>query len=173
MVLDVKKHNKLLMLTDGAMNITPTVEQRKEIIRNSVEVAEKLGIEDIKVAALSSVEKVNPKMPSSVEGRELQDQINSTDEINCHVEGPLALDLAVSKHSAESKGYKGKIQGDADILVAPNIDVANAVYKTVVYLSESKTAGVIVGAAAPIILTSRADSAESKLYSIALATYIS
>ncbi len=161
--------DRLIFVTDAAMNIAPDLKQKVEIINNSVSLARRIGIPLPKVAAISAVETVNPNMISSVEGALLA-QMNARGQIkNCVVDGPLALDNAISPSAAEQKGIKGEVAGRADILMVPSIEVGNALYKSLVYFSKAKVGAVIVGAKAPIVLTSRADSAESKLYSLALA----
>ncbi len=173
MVMEIPTYDKLLLLTDGAMNLNPTIEDRVMLIQNAVKVANKIGVEVPKVAALSAVEKVNPKMQSSVDGKELEELSKAGKIPGCVVSGPLAMDLAISKSACEHKGYEGSVCGDADILLAPNIEMANGIYKTIVNLMPAKTAGVVMGAKCPIVLTSRSDSAEAKLYSMALAMIIS
>lgn len=174
MMMEVPTYGKLLTLTDAAMNIAPTLEDKVSIIDNANQVAKKLGNTNPKVAIISAAEKVNEKMNSSVEAAALQ-QMNETGQIEgCIIGGPVALDLAISKEACEHKGFNGPVKGDADILVMPSIEAGNVMYKTVTqFMPQVKTAGVIMGAKCPIILTSRADTAEAKLYSIALATYIS
>lgn len=160
---------RLLFITDAAMNITPDLNQKVEIINNAVSFARSLGVELPKVALLSAIETVNPNMNSSVDGALLA-QMNARGQIkNCIVDGPLALDNAISIEAAKHKGIQSEVAGKADILVVPTIEVGNALYKSLVYFAHAKVGGVIVGAKAPIVLTSRADSAASKLNSLALA----
>lgn len=167
-VFDVPDYHKLLIVTDAAMNIAPDLNSKKMIIENSVIVAKALDIEKAKVAVICAKEKVNPKMPSTVDAAELQ-KMNEAGEIaNCIVAGPLALDLAVSKEAAKLKKIDHPVAGDADILLAPNIESGNVLYKTLGFLTKSKSAGIIVGAKAPVVLTSRADDEEAKMNSIAL-----
>lgn len=174
MLMEVPTYGKLLTLTDAAMNIAPTLEDKVSIIENAKVVAHKLGNDMPRVAIISAAEKVNEKMNSSVEAATLQSMNEAGEVKDCIIAGPVALDLAISKEACEHKGYKGKVQGDADVLVMPTIEAGNVMYKTVTqFMPQVKTAGVIMGAKCPIILTSRADTAEAKLYSIALATYIS
>ncbi|MGL4402572.1 MAG: phosphate butyryltransferase [Fusobacteriaceae bacterium] len=157
------------IVTDAAMNIAPTLEEKKKIIENSVTVAHKLGIEIPKVACLCAKEKIFPKMIATVEAGELQ-AMNERGEIkNCLVAGPLALDNAINTEAAELKGITHPVAGHADILLAPDIEAGNILYKSLTYFSKSEGAGMIVGASAPIILTSRADSESTKLNSIILA----
>ena len=169
MIMELPKFDRLIFLSDGAMNINPTVEELKSITLNAVSLARSLDIECPKVACLSAIEKVNPKMPSSEIAREMQ-TMNENDEItNCVVRGPLAVDLALDQEAAKIKNITHEVAGQADILIAPYIEVANALYKGWMFgCLDVKSAGIIVGARAPIVLTSRADSYESKLNSIAL-----
>ena len=151
------------------MNIEPDLTQKVEIVKNAVSIARGVGIESPKVAALAAVEVVNPSMQATLDAAALT-QMNTRDQItNCVIDGPLALDNAISIEAATHKGIKSEVAGRADILLVPSIEVGNALYKSLVYFSNAKVGGVIAGARAPIVLTSRADSAKSKVYSIALA----
>ena len=167
-IFDVNNYPRLLLVTDAAMNIAPTLEQKKQIIENSLQVAKGLDIEEPKVAVICAKEKVNPKMPATVDAGELVKMNESGELANCIVGGPFALDNAVSEEAAKLKGIDHPVAGKADILMCPNIESGNILYKTLGFLANAKSAGVIVGAKAPIILTSRADSEEAKLNSIAL-----
>ncbi|MGL4253825.1 MAG: phosphate butyryltransferase [Fusobacteriaceae bacterium] len=168
-IFHVDGFEKPYIVTDAAMNIAPTLEEKKRIIENSVAVAHKLGIELPKVACLCAKEKVSPKMIATVEAAELQ-AMNERGEIkNCLVAGPLALDNAIDAEAAELKGITHPVAGHADILLAPDIEAGNILYKSLAYFSKSEGAGMIVGASAPIVLTSRADSESTKLNSIILA----
>ena len=167
-IFDVINYPRLLLVTDAAMNIAPTLEQKKQIIENSLQVANGLDIEEPKVAVICAKEKVNPKMPATVDAGELVKMNESGELANCIVGGPFALDNAVSEEAAKLKGIDHPVAGKADILMCPNIESGNILYKTLGFLANAKSAGVIVGAKAPIILTSRADSEEAKLNSIAL-----
>ncbi|WP_425447603.1 phosphate butyryltransferase [Dethiothermospora halolimnae] len=167
-IFDTECYDKLLFVTDAAMNIAPTLEQKKEIIENAVYVAQSADINEPKVAAVCAKEKVNPKMPATVDAKELE-EMNKKGEIEgCIVGGPFALDNAVSKEAAKHKGIDHPVAGDADIILVPTIETGNVLYKALNFLANSKSAGIIVGAKAPIVLTSRADSDEAKLNSIAL-----
>lgn len=168
-VFQIPDYDRLIFVTDSAMNITPDLNQKAEIIRNAVEVAKNLGIELPKVAIVSAVETVNPKMIATVDAA-LLSQMNKRGQIkNCIVDGPLGLDNAISKHAAELKGIKSEVAGQADIIVVPTIEVGNVLYKSLMYFSKAKVGALIAGAKAPIVLTSRADDAQSKLYSLVLA----
>lgn len=169
MVLDLPMFDRLIFLSDGGMNISPDEETMKQIIENSVSVARCIGIDEPKVACISAIEKVNPKMPSTVLCRKMQELNESGELKNCIVAGPLAVDNALSEESAKIKGITHPVAGSADVLVVPYIEVGNALYKGWVFGSENvSAAGVVVGAQKPIILTSRADSDETKLNAIAL-----
>lgn len=168
-VFEIPGYDRLTVLTDAGMNIAPDLEQKVQIINNSVGVARGIGIENPKVAPLAAVEVVNPSMQATVDAAVLT-QMNRRGQIKgCVVDGPLALDNAVSIEAAEHKGIHSEAAGKADILLVPNIETGNALYKSLIYFARAKVGAVIAGAKAPIVLTSRADSAESKLYSLALA----
>ncbi|WP_373599829.1 phosphate butyryltransferase [Paraclostridium bifermentans] len=167
-VFDVKGYDRLFFITDAAMNLAPDLQGKKQIIENACVVAHALDIETPKVAAICAKEKVNPKMQDTVDAKDLEDMCKNGEIKGCIVGGPFALDNAVSEEAAKHKGMDHPIAGKADILLAPDIEAGNILYKSLVFFSETKNAGVIVGAKAPIILTSRADSEETKLNSIAL-----
>ncbi|MEG1311812.1 MAG: phosphate butyryltransferase [Romboutsia sp.] len=167
-VFDIEGYNRLFFITDAAMNLYPDINIKKQIIENSCKLANSLDIIKPKVAVLCAKEKVNPKMKDTVDAKKLEDMCNRGEIKNCIVGGPFALDNAVSIEAANHKGISHPVAGNADILLAPNIEAGNILYKSLVFFSKSKNAGVIVGAKAPIILTSRADNEESKLNSIAL-----
>jgi phosphate butyryltransferase len=174
MVYDVENYHKLLYLTDGGMNITPTFEEKVKITRNAIDVVKAMGNETVKIAGIAAKEKVNEKMIATVEARKLQDMSRNGDfGENVIFEGPLALDLAVSLEAAEVKGFKSKIAGDTDVLLVPTIEVGNGIGKTLTYLANASSAGIIMGAKVPVVLVSRADSLDAKLNSIALGSVIS
>jgi phosphate butyryltransferase len=166
---EVPGYDRLIFVTDAAMNVEPVLEQKVQIVQNSVHVARALGIELPKVAPLAAVEVVNPAMQATVDAA-LLTQMNNRGQIkDCIVDGPLALDNAVSALAAEHKGITSDVAGQADILFVPTIEVGNVLYKSLIYFANAKVGAIIAGAKAPIVLTSRADSAESKLNSLALA----
>ena len=169
----VDHYHKLLFMTDAAINIAPTLTEKVDIIRNAVDCAHALGVETPKVALLAAVEKVNAdKMPCTADAAILT-QMNRRFQIGgCLIDGPLALDNAVSAESARIKKIESPVAGDADILVTPDIEAGNILYKSVIDLGGAKGAGLVMGAAAPVVLTSRADSAETKLASIAFAVLV-
>ncbi|WP_108670859.1 phosphate butyryltransferase [Peribacillus acanthi] len=166
---EVNGYDRLLFVTDAAMNIAPDLTQKAQIIQNAVDVARSLGVETPKVAPLAAVEVVNPAMQATLDAANLTQMCARGQIKNCIVDGPLALDNAVSLEAAHHKGIKSDVAGVADILVVPTIEVGNVLYKSLMYFANAKVGAVIAGAKAPIVLTSRADSAESKLYSLALA----
>ena len=171
-VFEIPGIDRLLYLTDVAFMTYPSLEEKKSIIENSVEVAHACGIPCPKVAPLAAVEVVNPNMPATIDAALLA-KMNDRGQIKgCIVDGPFALDNAISEEAAEHKGVKGEVAGKADILLLPNIDVANVMYKTLTYMSECKNGGLLVGTSAPVILTSRADSFETKVKSIAIAAVV-
>lgn len=167
-VFDVDGYDRLFFVTDAAMNLAPDLKGKKQIIENSCIVANALDIDEPKVAVICAKEKVNPKMQDTVDAKNLEDMCKNGEIRGCVVGGPFALDNAVSEAAAKHKGMDHPIAGKADILLAPDIEAGNILYKSLVFFSNTKNAGVIVGAKAPIILTSRADSEETKLNSIAL-----
>lgn len=168
-VFDVATYHKVFIVTDAAMILAPDLNQKKEIIENAVNLAISMGIDNPKVAVLAAKEKVNPKMEATVHAKELAEMNKRGDIKNCIVDGPFALDNAINKKSAIIKGIDSVVAGDADILLAPNIEAGNVLYKSLTFFANAKSAGLIVGTSAPIVLTSRADNDESKLNSIALA----
>lgn len=166
---EVLNYDRLVIVTDAAMNIAPDVTQKAAIIQNTVEVARAIGIELPKVAPIAAVEVVNPAMQATIDAAMLT-QMNRRGQIkDCIVDGPLALDNAVSQIAAEHKGIVSDVAGKADILLVPTIEAGNVLYKSLVYFADAKVGAMIAGAKAPIVLTSRADSAETKVYSLALA----
>ena len=168
MIYEVPLYHKLLILTDGGMNIDPDVSQKKKIADNAIKAAKSLGIDTVKVACLAAKEKVNPKMQATLDADELKSMCKDGMFGNgVIVEGPIAFDLAVSKDACKIKGYESEVGGDADILLVPNIETGNGIGKVLTYMANAKSAGIIMGAKAPVVLVSRADTHESKLYSIA------
>lgn len=173
MIYDVPSYHKFLYLTDGGMNIDPSLEEKTKIVQNAVDVAKALGVAPVKVACIAAKEKVNEKMPATVEAKALEDQCKAgVFGQGVIVEGPLAFDLAVSEEAAKVKGFKSEIAGDTDILMVPNIEVGNGIGKTMTYMAKAESAGIIMGAKVPVVLTSRADSYQTKLNSIALGSVI-
>lgn len=165
-MFEIPNYHKILVAVDGGMIPYPTLEQKKAIIENSVEVLHAYGYENPKVGVLACVEKVNPKMPETIEADALA-QMNQNGEITgCIVEGPISYDCAMDAEIAQLKGYESKVSGDVDVLVVPNIHAGNILGKTYTVTCKAKMAGFIVGAKCPIVLTSRGSSAEEKYMSI-------
>jgi phosphate butyryltransferase len=171
-VFESPGYDRLMLMTDAGMNIMPTFEQKVDMVKNAVCVAKALKIETPKVAVIAGQEMVNPDMPSTVDAAMLSKMAERGQIRDCIIDGPLALDLALSKESARAKGVTSPVAGHADILVLGNIDAANVLYKALVFLGGAKITGLVVGAKAPIILTSRADSHEAKLASVAIGVLI-
>ena len=167
-IFDVPTYHKILLVTDAAMNIAPDVNAKKQIIENSLVVTKALNIEMPNVGIIAAKEKVTESMPATVDAGELVKMNKEGLLTGCAVGGPFALDNAVSKEAALIKGIKDPMAGDVDVLLCPTIEAGNVLYKALNFLANAKSAGIIVGAKAPIVLTSRADSDESKLNSIAL-----
>ena len=164
---------KIFGLTDAAINIAPGIGVKKQIIRNAVTTFADLGIRNPNVVLLAAIEKINPKMQATIDAAELVKMHEEDPIAECILEGPLALDVAVSEIAARHKGITSKIAGSVDILVVPEITVGNVFYKSLTYLGGAKAAGIIVGAKVPVVLSSRTDSEDSKFYSIALAYNLS
>lgn len=168
-LFDLPNYHKAVLMSDGAMNIKPNFGQLKLIINNVVNTAHYLNITHPKVALLAAVEKVNDKIESTVIAKKLADDYkNSTNFI---VDGPLQYDLAVSSDAVKLKGLASEVAGDADILIVPEINAGNILYKSLVYSANTRVASNVVGAKVPIVLTSRADNTEDKYNSICLAIY--
>lgn len=165
-MFDVPGYHKILVPVDGGMVTYPTLEQKKAIIENTVNTLRAIGYDCPKVGVLTCVEKVNPKMPETIEAAELA-RMNQDGEITgCIVEGPISYDCAVDGKIAALKGYKGQIAGDVDVLIAPNIHAGNIMGKMLACTCKARMAGFVVGAKCPIVLTSRGSSAEEKFLSI-------
>lgn len=162
-------YHKLLCITDAAMNIAPDLLEKAGIIRNAVYAFHMLGNVRPKVAVLAAVETVNPKMEATMHASLLTMMQKRNQLEGCLVDGPLALDNAVSAEAADHKGIVSEVAGDADILVTPDLNAGNMLYKSLIFLGGAVTAAVVVGASVPVVLTSRADSDRSKFLSIALA----
>ena len=168
-LFEVETYHKLISVTDVAMNIAPDLADKIAILNNSVWVLNKLGVAEPKVAVLGAVEKVNTNMSATTDAA-LLSKMNQRGQIrNCLVDGPLAFDNAVSMESARHKEIKSEVAGDTDLLLMPDIEVGNVLYKSLVFFARAMVASMIVGAMAPIVLTSRSDSEQAKFDSILLA----
>ena len=161
--------DRFYFVTDAAVCIAPTYTQKIDIVQNAVDLAHKLGIPQPIVAILCAIETVNPDMPATVDAASLSKMAERGAIKGARVEGPLALDNAVSVEAARHKGITSELAGRADILVAPNIEAANILYKALIFFAKSEEAGIVMGAKAPFVLASRSDTAQNKLYSMALA----
>jgi len=172
-VFEVEGVEQLLFLTDVAFMTYPTLEDKAHIIENTVEVAHACGLECPKVAPLAAVEVVNPKMPATVDAAELTKMNQEGKLPGCIVDGPLSMDLAIDPEAARHKGATGRrIVGDADILLFPDIHAGNLVYKTLVHTAKVQNGCILTGTKVPVILTSRSDSFQTKVNSIALAAVV-
>jgi len=167
-VFEIPNFDRLLVISDAGMIILPTLEQKVDIIHNILDVMKILGIENPKIALISAVEAISEKIPSTVEAAIIS-KMNERNQIkNCIVDGPFALDNVISIEAAKHKGIESPVAGKADALVMPNIEAGNVLYKALTFFMNAQSATTILGAKCPIVLTSRADSDETKLYSIAL-----
>jgi phosphate butyryltransferase len=166
---EIENYDRIFFISDPAFNMYPNLQGKVSIVDNVVKLANAFGVEVPKVAVLGAVEVVNPDMPPTLDAAMLT-QMNRREQIRgCVIDGPLALDNAVSPESAKHKGIVSEVAGHADILLVPDIDAGNMLAKSIIYFARSKTAGLVLGAKSPIVLTSRADSSETKALSIASA----
>ncbi|MFN2313678.1 MAG: bifunctional enoyl-CoA hydratase/phosphate acetyltransferase, partial [Bacteroidales bacterium] len=171
-IFEVEAYHKLIAVSDVAMNIAPNLQDKISIVNNAVACLNKLGIDMPKVAVLGAVEMVSENMQATLDAA-LLSKMNQRDQIrNCIIDGPLAFDNAISLESARHKGIRSEVAGDTDLLIMPDIEVGNVLYKSLVFFAHSGVAAVILGATAPIVLTSRSDSDQAKYYSILLAAAI-
>ncbi|MCP4135987.1 MAG: bifunctional enoyl-CoA hydratase/phosphate acetyltransferase [bacterium] len=171
-LLEMNNYHKIFALTDAAINIAPDLRMKVAIIRNAVMFMKRLGIETPKVAALGAVEVIMENMPATIESAALSMMAQRGQIKDCIIDGPLSLDNAISKKSAEYKGIENEVAGDPDIFLCHNLETGNILYKSFVYFAKASPACIIIGASVPIILTSRADSEQIKLNSIALAASV-
>lgn len=168
-LFEVPGFDRLLCVTDPGINIQPDVNAKQRIIENAATVLHALGNENPIVACLCAIERVNPKMQATLDAAELVERNRTGRIMGCTVAGPFALDNAVSPEAAAHKGIQNSSAGKADILLVPQIESGNMLYKALIYMARAKNAGVLMGAKVPLVMTSRADSDEAKLYSVALA----
>ena len=169
----VPGQERLMLLTDAAINVAPSLQQKADICRNAIEVAQAaLGIEHPNVALLCAIEFVNPDMPATIDAAALT-QMNRRGQISgAYLDGPIALDAVLNKFAAESKKLDSPLVENTDILVAPDIEAANILYRAILYFAKGESGGVVVGAKVPLILLSRAETADTKLRSIAIAKLV-
>ncbi|MDR2420638.1 MAG: phosphate butyryltransferase Ptb [Oscillospiraceae bacterium] len=168
-LFETPRYHKLFAVSDFAMNVAPDLPEKRAILENAAGFLRALGVDTPKIAVLSEAERVNPKSQASVDALELK-RVNETGGIaDCVVEGPIAFDLAMSREAAEIKGYASPVAGEADLLVVPDVVTGNALVKSLTIFGGARTAGVLLGARVPVVLTSRSAETDDKYYSIALA----
>jgi len=172
-VFDIPGFDRLILLSDAGVIVAPTLEEKVHIVQNAIDVAHRLGIETPRVAVLAAAEMVNPKIPSTMDAANLSKMADRGQIYGGIVDGPLALDNAISPEAARIKGIRGEVAGRADILIAPDLEAGNALAKAIIYFAHSDMAGVVVGARMPLILPSRADTHEAKMMSIVLGVLMS
>lgn len=165
---EVPGAEKLMFFTDGGINIAPSLEEKKDILDNALEVLKTMGITSPKVAALTANEQVSPKMPSTVDAKALADMYAEDAGFTGIVEGPISMDVALSAQAAKHKGIKSEIAGDVDLFLFPFLEAANITSKSLIHFAGFRIAGIILGATHPVLMVSRADTSEAKLHSIAL-----
>jgi phosphotransacetylase len=171
-VMDVPTYHKVLLVTDGAINIAPTLEDKVDICQNAIDLAISLGLERPKVAILAAVETVNSKMSATLDAAALCKMAERGQIKGAILDGPLAFDNAISTQAAETKGIKSAVAGDPDILLAPDLEAGNILAKQLSFLANADSAGMVLGARVPVILTSRADSVRSRIASCAVAKLV-
>jgi phosphate acetyltransferase len=168
-IMDVPTYHKALLVTDGAINIAPTLEDKADICQNAIDLARAFGVEKPKVAILCAVETVTSKMPATLDAAALCKMADRGQIKGGLVDGPLAFDNAISREAATIKGIRSEVAGDPDILLAPDLEAGNMIAKQLSFLAKADSAGMVLGAKVPIILTSRADSVRSRIASCAVA----
>lgn len=171
-VMDVPTYHKVLIVTDGAINIAPTLEDKVDICQNAIDLAISLGLEQPKVAILAAVETVTSKMPATIDAAALCKMAERGQITGAILDGPLAFDNAISAQAAETKGIKSAVAGDPDILLAPDLEAGNMLAKQLSFLANADSAGMVLGARVPVILTSRADSVRSRIASCGVAKLV-
>ena len=171
-VMDVPTYHKVLIVTDAAINIAPTLEDKVDICQNAIDLAVSLGLEKPKVAILAAVETVTSKMPSTIDAAALCKMADRGQIKRGILDGPLAFDNAINRQAAETKGIRSEVAGDPDILLAPDLEAGNILAKQLSFLANADSAGMVLGARVPVILTSRADSVRSRIASCAVANLV-
>jgi phosphotransacetylase len=171
-IMDVPTYHKVLIVTDGAINIAPTLEDKVDICQNAIDLATSLGLEKPKVAILGAVETVTSKMPATIDAAALCKMAERGQIKGGLLDGPLAFDNAINAQAAETKGIKSAVAGDPDILLAPDLEAGNILAKQLSFLASADSAGMVLGAKVPVILTSRADSVRSRIASCAVAKLV-
>lgn len=165
-------YSRRIIITDAAVNVAPDVDQKCDIVQNAIVLARAVGITQPKVAVLAAVETVNSKMPATMDAAALAKMADRHQIVGGVVDGPLDLDTAVDEQAARIKGVESPVAGKADVLIAPNIEAANMMYKELMFMAGAQTAGLVMGARVPLILTSRADTAQTRLFSCGLAVLL-
>lgn len=168
-IMDVPTYHKVLVVTDAAINIAPALEEKADICRNAIDLCGALGLEEPKVAVLAAVETVTTKMPATIDAAALCKMAERGQIKGGLLDGPLAFDNAISRRAAETKGIASEVAGDPDILLAPDLEAGNILAKQLSFLAQADSAGLVLGARVPVILTSRADSVRSRIASCAVA----
>jgi len=171
-IMDVPAYSEALIITDAAVNIAPTLEEKVDIIQNAIDLAHALRVKDVRVAVLSAVETVNPKIPSTVEAAALCKMADRKQITGAILDGPLALDNAISLESVAIKNIDSLVAGRANVLAVPDLEAGNMLAKSLTFLAGADAAGIVLGARVPIILTSRADSVMTRLASCAVAVLV-
>ena len=171
-VMDVPGHDDALVITDAAVNIAPTLADKVDIVQNAIDLTHALGVDDVRVAILSAVETVNPNIPSTIEAAALCKMADRGQIKGATLDGPLAMDNAISAEAAKIKGIRSAVAGRANVLVAPDLEAGNMLAKSLSFLAQADAAGIVLGARVPIILTSRADSVTTRLASCAVAALV-
>ncbi|MEJ8847442.1 phosphate acetyltransferase [Variovorax rhizosphaerae] len=171
-VMDVPNHDDALIITDAAVNIAPTLEVKADILQNAIDLAHALHFDEVRVAVLSAMETVNPKVPSTLEAAALCKMMDRGQVTGALIDGPLALDNAIDMEAARVKGIKSPVAGRANVLLVPDLEAGNMLAKSLSFLAGADTAGIVLGARVPIILTSRADSLIARLASCAVAALV-
>jgi phosphotransacetylase len=171
-IMDVPAYHKVLVVTDAAINIAPSLEDKVDICQNAIDLAVSLGVERPKVAILAAVETVSSKMPATLDAAALCKMADRGQITGGVLDGPLAFDNAISKEAARIKGIRSEVAGDPDILLVPDLEAGNMLAKQLIFLANAESAGLVLGARVPIILTSRADSVRSRIASCAVATLV-
>jgi phosphate butyryltransferase len=169
---EIPGFDRLIFVSDMAIVVSPNLAQKAAIVQNAVEVAQELGIETPRVAILAATEMVNPDLPANLDAANLAKMGDRGQIRNAIIDGPLAMDNAISLEAAEMKGIRSPVAGHADILIAPDVESANILAKAIVYFAKGKMAGVVVGAKCPLVMPSRSDPPEQKLVSLALGVYL-
>jgi phosphotransacetylase len=172
MLIAAPAYSRPIIISDAAVNIAPDVDQKRDIVQNAIILARAVGMAQPKVAVLAAVETVNSKMPATMDAAALAKMADRRQIVGGIVDGPLDLDIAVDEEAARIKGVESPVAGKADVLIAPNIEAGNMMYKELTFMAGGQTAGLVMGARVPVILTSRADTAQTRLFSCGLAVLL-